>query len=229
VLGRTEDGEELRMNPCGTNLYLSGPPAACAAWLRAIADGLKQHLRQFCVIDSVGHYAQALEPGSDPPEQPDAEKFLRDLDDPRKNALIDLRRLTVEGQVKFTKTFLAGVRDLHERTGHPHWLIVNQAGSLLDNMFPPSELLRQGYCDSVLLMADERTSSPGESYVATADLIMCMGEHRDDRLRDLVGEAGIVFSESLAAARSPTDAWVWSRAARAPLNLRLATSSAPPG
>jgi hypothetical protein len=59
---------------------------------------------------------------------------------PGQNAVINLVGLQFSDRPAFFMTLFAQIRDLRTRTGHPHWLIVDEAHHVLPADWKPAEV-----------------------------------------------------------------------------------------
>ena len=96
----------------------------------------------FCVIDPEGDY-DVLEDAAvlgSPDRAPSVDECMQLLAKPGQNAVINLVGLEFSDRPAFFMTLFARIRDLRAKTGHPHWLIVDEVHHVLPADWKPAEL-----------------------------------------------------------------------------------------
>jgi hypothetical protein len=96
---------------------------------------------QFCVVDGRGEYLD-FEPAvvfGTPDHKPDTLEIFTALEKPDVQAVVCLAAVPPRERPAFFESFLVGLKALREKTGRPHWLVVDEAQELL----PRTELERE--------------------------------------------------------------------------------------
>jgi hydroxymethylpyrimidine pyrophosphatase-like HAD family hydrolase len=136
LLGRRDDGKDIRFTPCRDSLLICGPLGAGKA---AICEELLQQLLaqsyQCCVIEADLDGVSSRRPGvltfGEPHEAPRLTDALNALEQPGVSVSINLAALGVETRPIFTETLLLQLQALHDRVGRPHCIMITQAHSFM--------------------------------------------------------------------------------------------------
>jgi GTPase SAR1 family protein len=137
-LGRTEDGEEFRLEPYGSRIAIVGPSGGGkSTTVSAIVERLIEKEYQVCIIDPEGDYddsEQLVTLGG--PEHPPVFSEILEVLNTRKHSLsINLLGVPLADRPFFFQTLLSRLQELRAQTGRPHWIVVDEAHHLL-----PAEL-----------------------------------------------------------------------------------------
>jgi hydroxymethylpyrimidine pyrophosphatase-like HAD family hydrolase len=138
LLGRTEDGEEFRLEPYGSRIAIVGPSGGGkSTTVSAIVERLIEKEYQVCIIDPEGDYddsEQLVTLGG--PEHPPVFSEILEVLNTRKHSLsINLLGVPLADRPSFFQTLLSRLQELRAQTGRPHWIVVDEAHHLL-----PAEL-----------------------------------------------------------------------------------------
>jgi HAD superfamily hydrolase (TIGR01484 family) len=138
LLGRTEDGEEFRLEPYGSRIAIVGPSGGGkSTTVSAIVERLIEQEYQVCIIDPEGDYddsEQLVTLGG--PEHPPVFSEILEVLNTRKHSLsINLLGVPLADRPFFFQTLLSRLQELRAQTGRPHWIVVDEAHHLL-----PAEL-----------------------------------------------------------------------------------------
>jgi HAD superfamily hydrolase (TIGR01484 family) len=134
LLGRQHAGEPVVINPYDTRMLLAGAPRRGKSWLATgLIERLIAHGYQVCVIDPEGDYGtipDIIHVG-DSNQPPSVEELAQLLESPAHSVVANLLALPFADRPQFLTSLCGSVRDLRERTGRPHWFIVDEAHHLL--------------------------------------------------------------------------------------------------
>jgi len=155
-LANAPAARERRKLPIGKDLAgaVVAMPAANASALvtgrartgkSALVRGMLERLcaagYQFCVVDGRGDYLD-FEPAvvfGTPDHKPDTLDIFTALEKPDVQAVVCLAAVPPRERPAFFDAFLLGLKGLREKTGRPHWLVVDEAQELV----PRTELERE--------------------------------------------------------------------------------------
>jgi hydroxymethylpyrimidine pyrophosphatase-like HAD family hydrolase len=133
LLGTDEHGNEVRIAPHGEKVLVVG---AKGAGKSVLATELMNRLAtlgySFCVIDVAGDYgtiAKAVSLGS-PSRPPTANEILKLLQGADKSAVVNLSGLSTSDRLPFLTDLTPKLSELRARSGHPHWVVVDETEEL---------------------------------------------------------------------------------------------------
>jgi hydroxymethylpyrimidine pyrophosphatase-like HAD family hydrolase len=134
LLGRTEDGEEFRLEPYGSRIAIAGPSGGGkSTTVSAIVERLIEKEYQVCIVDPEGDYddsEQLVTLGG--PEHPPVLSEILEVLNTRKHSLsINLLGEPLADRPSFFQTLLSRLQELRAQTGRPHWIVVDEAHHLL--------------------------------------------------------------------------------------------------
>jgi hydroxymethylpyrimidine pyrophosphatase-like HAD family hydrolase len=147
-LGQTPQEEPVLVPPYGVSVLLAGTSGSGKSTLtQSFLERLAERRTQFCVIDPEGDYAH-LEGAvvlGDSKRVPGVQEVVGLLEDPGRNGVVNLLGVPLAGRPEYIEALLAAVTDLRSRTGHPHWLVVDEAHHALPaaHARPPQSLPRR--------------------------------------------------------------------------------------
>lgn len=133
LLGKDSQGFDVTLPSSGTNVVVSGDPRSGKSWIAGLlAEQLVEKGYRVCIVDPEGDYAPTSERrkvvafGHEAPLlSPAAAAKL--LGGEELSVVLTLANLTLEQQVSYFDQLLARLQPLRERTGCPHWIIVDEA------------------------------------------------------------------------------------------------------
>ena len=130
------------INPRGQSILVAGRSGSGKSTaVSGILEQLVERAYQFCLIDPEGDYdgfTDALSFGS-AKEAPDAKAVVRALESPDESVVINLLGVSLDDRPSFLASLLPHIQHLRNRTGRPHWLIVDEAHHLLPTSWSPVE------------------------------------------------------------------------------------------
>jgi hydroxymethylpyrimidine pyrophosphatase-like HAD family hydrolase len=141
LLGRTESGEEVKLDPYGTRLLIAGHSGGGkSTTMTAILERLVAQDYQVCLVDPEGDYDEfeSLVTLGGTDRTPALGEIVDVLNAP-KSLSINLLGVPMADRPAFFQSLLARVQELRSQTGRPHWLAVDEAHHLL-----PGELESAG-------------------------------------------------------------------------------------
>lgn len=210
---RADNGEALLLPPYGVNLLLAGPSGGGKT---SVATGIMEHLvehaYQVCVIDPEGDYSHVehtIVLGS-ASHAPDLEEVLHLLDNPHQNVVMNLLGLALEHRPAFFARLLPRVQELRARTGHPHWIVVDETHHLLPASLESAALLLPPDTYGMLMITVQPQHVAQEA-LALADVVMAIGEAPHETLRQFSTTLNLPAPALGAETLEPGQALVWSR------------------
>ena len=130
---RTDNDAEIFLKPYGVNVLLAPSGGGKTTLATGIIERLIEQAYQVCVIDPEGDYAHLEDTimlGS-ANRSPDPEEVLQLLEKPQQSVVINLLGSALEDRPAFFHRLLPRLQELRARTGHPHWIVVDETHHLL--------------------------------------------------------------------------------------------------
>jgi HAD superfamily hydrolase (TIGR01484 family) len=230
LLGASTDGFEIRLPPYGSNLLVTGTrgggkSSLAFAFLERLANGGYQ----YCLVDPDGSYREIEHATSVGHSQRslDLAAVVQLLQKPAQNTVVDLRSVAVAERSSVFLALVAHLERLRATSGHPHWLIVDDADHLLPSGMPPESLVLPAELDRVALI----TESPrklSSVVLAKVNTLAVVGEHPERTIGEFCEAVGrpapMVPQEPLAVG----DVLYWRLdSAMGPLRMRVKSADVP--
>jgi HAD superfamily hydrolase (TIGR01484 family) len=141
LLGVRADGAAERIEPYGLNILVAGSSGSGKSTLTTgVLERLEGSGYQYVVIDPEGDYS-SLEGAvilGDPSRAPLMEEALSILEEPGRNAVVNLLGVALERRPAYFTSFLPRLLELRARTGRPHWIVVDEAHHLMPANWTPA-------------------------------------------------------------------------------------------
>ena len=131
---RRSDGAPVFIRPHGGGALVAGLSGGGKSTLStALVEGMIAGGFQVCVFDPEGDYANlpstvALGDVKAPPRLPE---MLKALERPEQSLVVNLLAIGVEDRPAAFAGFVAALAEMRGRTGHPHWILVDEAHHVL--------------------------------------------------------------------------------------------------
>ncbi|MGE3541245.1 MAG: HAD-IIB family hydrolase [Candidatus Tectimicrobiota bacterium] len=192
ILGHDAAGHVLSLNPYGTNVLLAGSSQGGKTTLATglIERIIDQHY-QVCVIDPEGDYAEldnfiVLGDGNRPPSIGESIELLAD---PEQNVVLNLLGIRLEHRPAFFAELYPRLQELRTRTGHPHWIIVDETHHLLPSDWQSARLtLSQDTYGVMLIMVEPQHTSP--AVLSIVDTAIAIGAAPEKTIQQLCAVLG---------------------------------------
>ena len=156
-----------------------------SALVRGMLERLCAAGYQFCVIDGRGEYLD-FEPAvvfGTPEHKPDTLEVFSALEKPEVQAVVCLAAVPAKRRAAFFDSFLMGLRALREKTGRPHWLVVDEAQELV----PRTELEREEAPAQNTLYVTSDPERVGQSILAHVDAVIGCGPDAQQAMGKFAG------------------------------------------
>ncbi|HEX3431506.1 MAG TPA: HAD-IIB family hydrolase [Rhizomicrobium sp.] len=134
ILGHASSGDAVNLLPATGSLLIAGHSGFGKSKLAtALCEGMSEKDYQFCVVDPEGDFSE-LKPATvvgsaDVP--PLREEVLSLLKNPTTNVVVGALAIPLEDRPVFLADLLAEIAALRAATGHPHWVVVDEAHHVL--------------------------------------------------------------------------------------------------
>jgi hydroxymethylpyrimidine pyrophosphatase-like HAD family hydrolase/energy-coupling factor transporter ATP-binding protein EcfA2 len=212
-LGQCADGTDFKISPYGNSVLLSGTSGSGkTTFTAAFLEKLMAKQYQYCLIDPEGDYLDL--PGvltiGDTRQPPMIEQVLKLLIQTAQNAVVCTLAIPLDDRPGFFKKLLAAVIDLRKNTGHPHFIIMDEAHHLVpatadDSFFNFPEDFKNFFA---ITTKPELVHAQFLKRVNTAIL---MGETPDKYLGDFARIAGQEINVSVNIVLQQGEVLVWQK------------------
>jgi hydroxymethylpyrimidine pyrophosphatase-like HAD family hydrolase len=211
VIGEHDGGALALSAIAGSRILVSGASASgkstfTAGFLeRLTAAGL-----QYCIVDPEGDYEgfeDAISVG-DAHQPPSLSKVVELLDRPGQNVAVNLLGVVLDDRPNVLVGLLAGLLQLRERTGRPHWIVVDEAHHML-----PQELVTAAAPLAEnpvrMMFVTVHPDHMARSVLASVDWLVALGKTFKDTMQSFAAAARIMLPEELPDPPPPGRAVVW--------------------
>jgi hypothetical protein len=134
LLGHTEDGGEFHIPAYGPRLAIAGPSGGGkSTTVAAMAERLAEKQYQVCLFDPEGDHDEfeGFVTLGGTQRVPGASEILEVLNTVEHSLSINLLGVPLADRPSLFLTLLSRVQELRAKTGHPHWIIIDEAHHLL--------------------------------------------------------------------------------------------------
>jgi HAD superfamily hydrolase (TIGR01484 family) len=190
LLGRSGD-KEIRLDPYTSNIMVCGTSGSGKSTLTTgLLERLSDSGYQFAILDPEGDYSTldfAVVLGG-AGRAPLVEEVVDVLKDSTRNAVINMLGVAVDHRPEFFAKLLPALAELRQRTGRPHWLVVDEAHHLLPEKWEPAtELTLRPHGT---LYVTVHPGSVSESVIDSINTLLVVGDHPDRTLEEFCKVAG---------------------------------------
>jgi hydroxymethylpyrimidine pyrophosphatase-like HAD family hydrolase len=176
AIGKDSNGADVTLPPAGVSMLVTGAHASGkSTFTRRVLERLCAAGYQFCVLDGRGEYLD-FEPAvvfGTQENAPDPFEILTALEKPDIQAVVCLAAVPAARRAAFFDKFYAELRALREKTGRPHWLVVDEAQELV----PKSDtaLAEEGALAQNTIYVTTDPSAIAAGILASVDVIAVRG------------------------------------------------------
>jgi hydroxymethylpyrimidine pyrophosphatase-like HAD family hydrolase len=228
LVGTRDDGEEVHINPLGTNVLIAGSSGSGKSTLATgILERLGEHGYQFCIIDPEGDYEsfeKAVVLGNNQ-RAPSAAEVLQLLDNPDANGVVNLVGLPLDDRPAFFVGLLPRLQELRATKGRPHWIVIDETHHLLPAGWDPASLTLSQKLQGLLLIT-VHPDQVAEAVLNSVDVVIALGDSPHATLKAFLQAAGHPVPSLPKERIESGSALVWKRGLKSPFPMRLAPSKA---
>jgi hypothetical protein len=140
---------------------------------------------------------------------------LQLLEKPQQSVVINLLGIALEDRPGFFHRLLPRLQELRSRTGHPHWIVVDETHHLLPSALEPAALLLPQNMYG-LMMLTVQPQHVAKDVLALADIIIAIGAAPHETLRHFSETLGVPSPPLVAQTLAQGHAVLWARHETAP-------------
>src|SRR5688572_26146481 len=218
LLGTAADGREIRVSPFASNILLAGSSDDQKRNVAtAFIENLCKQRYQYCLLDPRGAFEgvpDAIVLGRHK-RAPTVDEIIRLLKDPVENAIVNLSGVSTRQRTPFIQELFARLQQLRARTGHPHWIVVDEAQDVLFRSWQPAPLDIPQQLEGMMCV----TGNPGtvaRSISSHANTALALDPSAAAALSQLTGLPQDSMLESAAIPMNAGEAIIWLRDAGVP-------------
>jgi hydroxymethylpyrimidine pyrophosphatase-like HAD family hydrolase/energy-coupling factor transporter ATP-binding protein EcfA2 len=137
-IGHNDSGQEFRIDAFGARLFVVGPSGAGkSTTVSALLERIIESRYQVCLIDPEGDYdaLEQLVTLGGPEHAPTPIEILDVLKKPESSLSINLLGVPVAERPSYFASLLPTLNLLQNRTGRPHWVVLDEAHHILSESF----------------------------------------------------------------------------------------------
>ncbi|UIJ72559.1 HAD family hydrolase [Aurantimonas sp. HBX-1] len=208
--GTDQDGREVLLAPSGGGVLIvgrSGSGKSCLA--TALTEKMAERQFEFCVIDPEGDYIDlehAVFVGTlrAPPPAAEALKLLRD---DTVNLVVNTQALPLCERQALISAMLAQIARQRQRTGRPHWLLIDEAHQVLPAAIGDGEAPAPVEVPAaILITAYPHAVSP--AVLRGIDVVLLVGDPDDEMAAAIAGAMGVAVPPPMPAC-GPDEVLYW--------------------
>lgn len=211
LLGKRNDGTEVRIPPYGRNVLIAGPSGSGKSTLTAgVIERLIEKAYQVCIVDPEGDYStlRAVMSLGNPRRAPSVNEVLSILEDPAASLSINLLGLRLEDRPLFFSQLIPGLLALRARTGRPHWIVLDEAHHMLPQTWGhAASTLPQKLGETILVTVHPDHVAP--AVLAPIDVVFAIGHSPEKTLGTHAHATGqrLTWPEGLKSESGKVVAW----------------------
>jgi HAD superfamily hydrolase (TIGR01484 family) len=221
-LGQRADDQEVRLKPYGNVLLAGSSQGGKTTLATGVCERFMERGYQLCIVDPEGDYS-TLEDAvvlGDGARVPSTDEVLELLQKPDQHVVVNLLGVALEQRPEFFVGLLTRLQELRARTGHPHWVVIDEMHHLLPASWDPAPvLLPQEMYGLLMITVEPEHVTPAA--LSLVDTMITTGESPERTIR--------LFCEAVGQPPPPLEpvtldageALIWARhAGAAPVWIR---------
>ncbi len=209
---------EIRISPFCCNVLVTGSSGGGKSTLTlGFLERLTKSRYQYCVIDPEGDFqelAGAVSVGN-AQQQPDLDSVVRLLEKPSQNGVVNMLGVPFADRPAFFLKLLGRLQEMRSRTGHPHWIIVDEAHHVLPSSWEPSALVLPNQLDRMWYVTLE-PNLVAKAVLEAIDTVITVGKSPDRTLKIFCDAVEAPLPKVDAADLPKGEVLFWPRKAAGP-------------
>ncbi|MFL5743124.1 MAG: HAD-IIB family hydrolase [Niastella sp.] len=210
-LGQRITGENFSVCPYGPNILLSGTTKSGKSTMTTfLLEKLLEKNYQFCLIDPEGDYLEL--PGvvriGDNEHAPAVEEVLSILNNPMQSVIVCILAIPLDDRPRFFNSLLTALSQMRKETGHPHWIIADEAHHMLPAPAAPSYYAIPDDFKNFAFVSIS-TEGMNEAVLNKITLIISMGDDAAKAIGEFSQFRKIHLDQNAVTPLQKGQAWVW--------------------
>ena len=210
VIGK-RDGHNFSLSAYRNGILLAGSSGGGKSTLTtAFMEALVETKHQFCIIDPEGDYTDfpnAVVIG-DGDHEPIIDEVVGLLESVAPNVIVCLLGIPLERRPFFFNEFIAKLSALKNKTGHPHWIIIDESNHLLPTEIENTFFSIPDNLNNTLLISTT-AKNINRSILKYIDTIIAIGDEPAEILSAFAQIKGVDNKFGEVQVLPKGDAWVW--------------------
>ncbi|MCS3797500.1 HAD-IIB family hydrolase [Niastella sp. OAS944] len=210
-LGRRISNEGYGISAFGPNILLSGSTKSGKTTLTTyILEQMIEKHYQFCLIDPEGDYIDL--PGvvriGDNTHPPVPEEVLSLLQNPMQSIIVCILAVPFDERPRFFNSLLSALSQMRKETGHPHWIIADEAHHMLPAPAAPSFYAIPDDFKNFMFITVS-TEGMNEAILNKITLLISTGDDAANALQQFSRFRNIQLHAHTVTPLEKGQAWVW--------------------
>jgi hydroxymethylpyrimidine pyrophosphatase-like HAD family hydrolase len=133
AFGTAADATALRLSPQRVSVLVAGDPAATSTFATGVIERVVAATYQCCIVDPGGGYSGLFDavPIGSATHAPDDDDVRALLARPDVQCVLNLRAVPLGDRAEAFAALWPAMSELRVRTGHPHWVVLDEVDQLL--------------------------------------------------------------------------------------------------
>lgn len=218
ALGKISDEEDYHLPGYGPNLLICGPSGSGkSTTVRRLIEVLGAANYQFCLVDPEGDYEaiSGINVFGGPKSAPRPEEILHHLEDPRANAIVCLTGMPIADRPPYFFDLVPQLFALRGRSGHPHWMILDEAHHLMPADWKPATGLFPEHLHNLVLITVE-PNLLAQSLLERIDTVIAVGASAEQTIQSFAIASNTTPPELDPVDLESGELLIWNRSGNQP-------------
>lgn len=216
LAGRDKEGDAVHeLTPNRGVVLICGPSGSGkSTFITGLVERMAKKSYQYCLIDPEGDYDNLPGVVAHGTEHtaPDVEQILKSLYSAADQCVVaNLVGLPLQDRPTFFASLMPRVEELRHRTGHPHWIVVDEAHHLMPQdgtLAPSAEMpVRSG-----MLLITVHPDMVSRTVLGKIDTLVAIGATAYESTREFCVASGCAVPRDPGVKLQPGEALIWRRA-----------------
>jgi HAD superfamily hydrolase (TIGR01484 family) len=211
ILIGKKDEEDFCIKSYRTKILVAGSSGGGkSTFALSFIERLNEQNYQYCIIDPEGDYEDIKEivasgSGTRPP---DIDKIISTLEDPDLNTAVNLVSVPFDDRPSFFKKFYPALYELRNRTGRPHWILIDETHHLMPSDWSPP-IIGEALDFPAILFIAVKPDHIERSILASVDMLIIIGTEPETTLSEYCGQLNIPEPELPVKELEKGEAIIW--------------------